>query len=153
MGDGTTGRPRLNNTTGDLSAVEHSFYADNDNGFGRVAADSNAIITNGVKRIIVGNNTTSITGNLNLSTVGSRLFVAEGSNGISGTATLSSGTVTVNTTKVTANSRIYLTVQNGGLNVGSTYVSTRTAGTSFVITSTNIADASIVAWFIVEPAP
>jgi hypothetical protein len=80
--------------------------------------------------------------------------VPEGANKTMGIATLSSGTVTVNTTAVTANSRIFLTVNGGTLtNVGTPYVSARSAGTSFTITSTNASDASDVAWIIIEPAP
>ena len=80
--------------------------------------------------------------------------VPEGANKTMGIATLSSGTVTVNTTAVTANSRIFLTVNGGTLtNVGTPYVSARSAGTSFTITSTNASDASDVAWLIIEPAP
>ena len=69
-----------------------------------------------------------------------------------GIATLAGGTVTVNTTKVTANSRIFLTINGGNLaNVGTTYISARIAGTSFTISSTNSQDVSNVAWLIVEP--
>lgn len=80
------------------------------------------------------------------------LRVMEGTNMTMGSATLSSGTITVNTTQVTANSRIFLTVNGGTLtNVGTPYVSARTPGTSFTITSTNGSDASDVAWIIIEP--
>ena len=96
---------------------------------------------------------TLFAGNVTLSAVGGSLLVREGTNAISGLATLSSGTVTVSTTKVTANSRIYLTINGGTLaNVGTPYISARVAGTSFTITSTNVLDASNVAWFIIEPA-
>lgn len=93
-----------------------------------------------------------ISGNFKLETAGNGILIKEGTNATMGTATLAGGTVVVNTTKVTANSRIFLTI-NGGtlLNVGSTYVSARTAGTSFTITSTNVLDASNVAWVILEP--
>jgi hypothetical protein len=37
--------------------------------------------------------------------------------------------------------------------VGSTYISARSAGTSFTISSTNVLDAADVAWIIIEPAP
>lgn len=92
--------------------------------------------------------------NLIVNTVGKGLLIKEGTNATMGTATLSSGVVTVSTTAVTANSRIFIT-DNGGTitNIGSLYISARTAGTSFVITSTNVLDASTVAWMIVEPAP
>lgn len=87
------------------------------------------------------------------SVVGKGLYIKEGTNATMGIATLSAGTVTVPTTKVTANSRIFLTIDGGTLtNVGATYVSARTAGTSFTISSTNILDASSVSWIIIEPA-
>lgn len=94
-----------------------------------------------------------VDGDIGLVTAGNGFYIKEGTNATSGIATLSGGTVTVSTTKVTANSRIQITIQGGTLtNVGSTYISARTAGTSFVITSTNILDASTVAWVIIEPA-
>lgn len=90
--------------------------------------------------------------NLKLSTAGNGLYVKEGSNATMGTATLSAGTIVVSTTKVTANSRIFLTVNGGTVtNVGAPYISARTAGTSFTISSTNVIDASNVAWIIIEP--
>ena len=93
-------------------------------------------------------------GDLTLTTAGNGHYVKEGTNATMGLTTLSSGSATVNTSKVTANSRIFLTIQdpNGGT-VGTVYVSARTAATSFTITSTSGSDASKVAWLIVEPAP
>lgn len=67
----------------------------------------------------------------------------------SGTATLSGGTIVVNTAAVTATSRIILTPQNVGSAQGSVYISARTAGTSFTITSTNASDDRLIAWQIV----
>lgn len=93
-------------------------------------------------------------GQLILQTVGKGLSIKEGSNAKMGTATLSAGTVTVSTTAVTANSRIFLTAQSLGV-VGTAQalaVTARSAGTSFTITSASISDGSVVAWFIVEPA-
>jgi hypothetical protein len=75
--------------------------------------------------------------------------ISLGSN--TGTAVLVGGTVTVNNTLVTANSRIFLTTQVTGGTVGSPYISARTASTSFTITSTSGTDTSTVAWMIVEP--
>jgi hypothetical protein len=99
-----------------------------------------------------GDNNLLVDGNVTLGTAGSGISIKEGSNATMGIATLVAGTVTVNTTKVTANSRIFLTVNGGTLtNVGATYISARTAGTSFTITSMNILDASDVSWFICEP--
>lgn len=80
--------------------------------------------------------------------------VAEGSNATGGLATLVGGTVTVTTNKVTANSRIQLTQQNvSGVSVATAVaVSSRSAGTSFTISSANVLDTSSIAWMIIEPA-
>jgi hypothetical protein len=46
-----------------------------------------------------------------------------------------------------------LTVNGGTVtNLGVQYISARTAGTSFTITSMNILDASTVSWIIIEPS-
>jgi hypothetical protein len=88
-----------------------------------------------------------------ITTVGKGFNVKEGSNARMGIVTLSSGAATVNTTAVTASSRIFLETQGGTVtNVGAHYVSARSAGTSFTITSLNILDASDVAWLIMEPS-
>lgn len=91
------------------------------------------------------------TADLRIATAGRGLQVAEGANAKSGLAVLVAGTVTVNTTAVTANSRIQLTSQVDGGTPGFQRVSARVAGTSFTITSSNAADTSSVAWLIVEP--
>jgi hypothetical protein len=97
----------------------------------------------------------NIAGSLTLSVAGGGILVKEGTNATSGAATLVAGTVTVNTTKVTANSRIYLTVQSLGTVAVATpiAVTARVAATSFTITSSSITDTSVIAWIIVEPAP
>lgn len=80
-----------------------------------------------------------------------QLEIADGSNQNMGTAVLVGGTVTVNNTLVTANSRIFLTTQTPGGTPGAVYISARVAGTSFTITSTSGTDTSTVAWLIIEP--
>lgn len=82
------------------------------------------------------------------------LSLIEGSNASMGVVTLSGGTTTVNTTRVTANSRIFLTVQSLGTVTVATpiAVTARTASTSFTITSSDVTDTSVVAWMIVEPS-
>lgn len=93
--------------------------------------------------------------NLVLYNVGSGISIKEGTNATMGLATLVAGTVTVNTTKVTANSRIMLTRQNLGtitVPVGLA-VSARSSGTSFTILSGDLSDTSTIAWQIIEPAP
>lgn len=66
-----------------------------------------------------------------------------------GTATLAAGTVTVNNAKVTANSVIDVGVLTPGGTQGAPFLSTKTAGTSFVIKSTSSTDTSVV-WYRVR---
>lgn len=108
-------------------------------------AGSNATITN--------NYALGLSGSLSLVTAGNGIFIKEGTNATMGNAVLVAGTVVVNTTKVTANSRIFLTAQNNGGTVGAVSVSARTPGTSFTITSLNVLDTSTIGWIIMEPTP
>jgi hypothetical protein len=55
-------------------------------------------------------------------------------------------------TAVTAASEIFLTAQVPGGSPGALYVSARTPGVSFTITSTSATDTSAVAYRIDEPA-
>ncbi len=80
-----------------------------------------------------------------------QLFQPTGSNKPMGVATLVGGSVTVSNTLVGSSTHIFLTEQNGSANIGSPYITSRTAGASFAIASTNILDASDVAWLLVEP--
>lgn len=88
------------------------------------------------------------------SVVGKGFYVKEGTNATMGVATLVGGTAVVNTTKVTANSRIFLTAQSlGTVTLGQGLaVSARTPGTSFTILSQSAIDTSVVAWIIFEPS-
>lgn len=93
----------------------------------------------------------SFTQDLDITTAGKGLRVAEGTNAKQGTAVLSSGAVTVSNTSVTASSRIFLTSQADGGSPGFLRVSARTAGTSFTITSSSVLDTSTVGYEIFEP--
>jgi hypothetical protein len=68
-----------------------------------------------------------------------------------GLATLVGGTVTVATTAVAANSRIFLSAQTPGGTPGYLSCAVRVASTSFTILSSNVLDTSTVAWNIVKP--
>lgn len=84
---------------------------------------------------------------------GAKMVVTEGGTASRmGAVTLSCGTVTVNTTAVKANSRIFLTSQQSGGTPGVVGVSARVNGTSFTITSSSATDTSNIAWFIVDPS-
>jgi hypothetical protein len=89
---------------------------------------------------------------LSAGTVGGGFAVKQGANGREGRATLVAGTVTVANTSVTAATDIFLTSQVDGGTPGWLRVSARVVGTSFTITSSNVADTSTVAWLMVEPA-
>ena len=98
-----------------------------------------------------GTNIAALNGGVQIHSAGSGLQVAEGANAKQGIATLAAGTVVVNTTAVTANSRIFLTPQETGALTGILRVSARTAGTSFTILSSVNTDTAVVAWEIFEP--
>lgn len=87
-----------------------------------------------------------------LAAAGGGVQVKEGTNATMGRATLVGGTVVVSTTKVTANSEVFLTCQTQGGTPGFLRVSARTGGTSFTILSSSGTDTSVVGWLIVEPA-
>lgn len=76
----------------------------------------------------------------------------EGTNMNMGAVALVAGVATVNTTQVTANSRIFLQSQVDGGTPGWLRVSARTVSTSFTITSSSNTDTSTVAWWLAEPA-
>ena len=89
---------------------------------------------------------------LDLGTAGGGIAVTEGSNARMGVATLVAGTVVVNNTSVTANTRIFLTAQTTGAAPGALRISARTPATSFTITSSSGTDTSSVAWVMFEPS-
>jgi len=71
--------------------------------------------------------------------------------GRAGLATLALGVVTVSAALITAASIVLLTAQSGAAPLALPYVSGRTVGTSFTITSLNATDTAKVGWFFVEP--
>lgn len=91
-----------------------------------------------------------ITGNLSLTTAGNKIKIATGSNASLGTATLVTGTVTVNTTAVATGSTIMLTCKTPGGTQGFLSYGTIVNATSFVITSSSGADTSVVDWLIIN---
>jgi lysophospholipase L1-like esterase len=88
----------------------------------------------------------------------SRTSAVIGANGVSVTrlrhgraSAMASGTVTVADAYVTANTRIILTVYTPGGTRGFLDAGTRTASTSFTITSSSVLDTSVVDWVAFEP--
>lgn len=92
-----------------------------------------------------------ITGDIAINSIGNTLRIKEGTNSVCGTTILVSGSATVFTTAVTSNSRIFLTPQNAGSNLGGMGIYSRAAGVNFIINSSNILGTNTVAWFIIEP--
>jgi hypothetical protein len=88
---------------------------------------------------------------LDFATAGQGLRIKAGSNCRMGTATLSGGTVTVNNTTVTANTKFFFTPQTGGPNTGVVYRGAQVNGVSFTITSSNAADGNQIGWLLIEP--
>ena len=122
-------------------------------GAGTLTTGTGAIALNGPTTIASGSNLALTSGNITLAAAGNGLLIKEGTNATLGTATLVAGSVVVSTTKVTAASRIQLTGNSDGGTPGWLRVSTRTAGTSFTVTSSSGTDTGTVGWVIVEPAP
>jgi hypothetical protein len=89
-------------------------------------------------------------GDLALEVAGNGLYIKEGSNATMGTGTLVAGTVTINTTKVTANSRIFITRSTAGGTLGELSY-TISAGVSFTVTSISALETSTFNWIIIEP--
>jgi len=83
-------------------------------------------------------------------TLGNAIHLAEGANAIMGTAALVAGAITVNTTAVAANSRIFLTKQTGASS-GSLRITARVAATSFTVASSDAGDTDTFAWVIIQP--
>lgn len=81
-----------------------------------------------------------------------QLFLSEAANRLAGTAVLVAGTVTVNNTQVTANSRFLLSRQAPGGGLGHLGITARVVGTSFTITSDDATDTSTIYWVMIEPA-
>lgn len=112
-------------------------------------------LTSGCKFKLLNNDVSILLGDIIMAAAGGGVVIKEGTNAKMGTCTLSSGACTVSTTRVSANSRIFVSIQSLGT-VGAPKavgVTARTPATSFVITSADATDTSVIAWEIIEPAP
>jgi hypothetical protein len=83
---------------------------------------------------------------------GAGILINEAANSKFGQATLVGGTVTINNTSVSANSRIYLTVASAGGAQGHLRIAAIFNGISFTITSTSGTETSVVNWFMMDKA-
>jgi len=151
---GTTGTP-------------NSFYYSGASGviiFGKTGGSFDLQIVNnagqGTIQIPAGTQNVNMLGNVDLTTIGAGLRIAEGTNAKQGVATLALGTVTVANTSVTAVSRVFLSRQglNASTTLGELAVNSIIAGTSFTITAyipttalVSTGDLSTIAYEIIEP--
>lgn len=145
--------PQVTGTSGNLSITA----ATNGGDYNIFSANGNQTLAifgsagNTLNLNLLDGNLTLGAGSITLSTAGAKLNIATGSNASAGTGTLSGGTVTISTTAVTSSSLIFLTdTSTSTTNVGSLTVSAKTAGTSFVVTSTLALDTSTFNWMIVN---
>lgn len=94
-----------------------------------------------------------LTGNLKISNRGSGLQVKSGANTRSGNVKLVAGSATVSNTTTTPNTHIIVgNVSPSGV-PGACFISSRTDGVDFKISSTNPADTSTVSWDLIEEIP
>lgn len=161
LSDGSAGTP----STGFASRADTGMFYAGGNGLGfAVASTSRWVIdNNGAWGPQAGNSyDVGLSGNgvrniyidglVKFKTAGGGLQIAEGSNATMGAAVCNGTTeVTIATTKVTASSRIFLTEEApGGTPLGVTYVSSRSAGTSFGVKCA-ATDTSTFNWLLIEP--
>ena len=156
---------QINNASGTARTASINAIAPNQSSLSNVidlafnavdnSGTANTIMTVSGENSRVGIGTTtpseklSVAGNLKLNTAGNKIFITTGSNasvGLSGAMT--AGTITISTTAVTASSLIFLTAVGSG--TGQISLGTVTAGTSFVINSSDILDTRTVQWWIIN---
>lgn len=127
-------------TTGDVTAT----LGDIVSSAGSVSAATTVTATLG--------DVTATNGDLSLGTAGNKLKITEGANasmGVSGALSGTPGTITISTTAVTANSRIFLTRASAAGTLGNLTVASIVAGNSFDITS-DANETSTVNWLIIN---
>jgi hypothetical protein len=152
-GDGTF-------AAGDISSARSSspttgYYYFGNSGVRYLGYNGTYYVLNGAGITIGGN--VDADGDLRAVVAGKGLAIKEGSNAKMGVVSGTGPTWTVNTTAVTANSRIFLCEQDipGGDSAFAMGVDSRIAGTSFVIragTGAAFANSKTIAWMIVEPS-
>lgn len=165
--DGSFTHPRIIGTSNNATplSVARTGTGSNDNqfdfavtsGYGGAAGALNILSINAASDIAFRGKTSGnvqwkmvgATGDFEMA-LGGKIKIATGTNASVGTATLASGTVTVNTSAVTASSQIIITVQETGQYNGRVRVSARTAGTSFTISSSDNTDTAQVSWIILN---
>lgn len=141
------------------NGVSNEFFVDNQDRSSYVNQQQRAMLygtfnSTASSQTLTTNSQFTATYGITVSTAGYGLTVKGGTNAKIGTVAMPAtnpNTVTVSTTAVTANSIIFLTpqTQDGGL-ANPLVISSKTAGTSFDITTKDTSYAGTVGWMIVE---
>lgn len=138
---GTANQITATNTLGDVVlTIPAAFTAP-----GSIASTTSITATLG--------NITATNGNLVLGTAGNKINIATGANASAGTSdAMIAGSVTVNTTAITANSLVFFATGTlGGVGEPQAYrISARVPGTSFTIDSSSAGDTSTVNYLIIN---
>jgi len=119
---------------------------------GNVSATAGAVNAGTSMTATLGN-ITATNGNLVMGTLGNKLVIPAGTNASIGTSVaMTTGSVTISTTAVTAASKIFLTRNTVGGTLGNLSVPSASivANTSFVINSDSGTDTSTVNWLIIN---
>jgi hypothetical protein len=110
-----------------------------------LASDANGNLTLQANPVLAAANT--FTG---VNTFSQSIQVPEGTNAYMGTVAVNgTAAITVATTAISANSRIFMTINAPGGTPGSPYVFSQSVATNFVIKS-QASDTSTVAWLIIN---
>lgn len=150
IGDGAQAYLQLQTLDGIVAAGDNAYMIMGTGGGGQPPALRVGGSTPQLQLGVAGTPVNINAADLDISSAGRGIRVAEGANAKQGTATLVAGTVVVANTAVTANSRIFLTPQDNNT-TGTVRVSARVAGTSFTILSTVNTDTGVIAYEIFEP--
>jgi len=89
-------------------------------------------------------------GEVKIISAGHTINIKSGSNSCIGSVNLSSGTATISSTAISANSRVFITPQTDSIHAGYIEVLNITPGSSFEIKSSNNLDDRTIAWIIIE---
>ena len=148
----TTGRALVSDATSSSTVPAYSFVGDTNCGIGRQAADNISLICGGGEIARINSLGIAIqTGDLDLNTIGGKIKIAEGGSASMGQATMIGGTIQVNITIITANSRIFLSAANVSGTAGFLSYAINPA-VSFTITSSSAIDTRTINYLIIEPS-
>lgn len=117
------------------------------------AGSINACKVNEATPVTAAASRLNMTGDVILASAGNALQIKEGANATMGRVQLVGGSANVSTNAVAAGSEIFVCRASAGGTTGFLGVTSRNAGSKFVINSSSTIDTSEVSWIIIQPAP